>query len=592
MGIVTEDVRRVREQTDIVQLISEHTQLRKSGAQWMGLCPFHGENTPSFSVNYELGVYHCFGCGESGDAIDYVRNKQHLDFSGAVEYLAAKANISLRYTDSNESEKKGRRKELLDLVQKAVDFYHDCLINRPDARPAREYLKSRGYNGEVAKRFSLGWAPKEWDSLSKHLDTSDENFVDAGLGALNRYEKQYDFFRDRIMFPIFNERGEAVAFGGRKLPDGEDPKYKNTSDKAKTYSKKETLYGLNWAKTEASKLSEIIVCEGYTDVIGAHLAGIEQTVATCGTSMTEDHARKLRRFAPRVVLAYDADNAGQKAAERVYGWEEQFELEFAVAELPEGSDPGDLARQDPAALRRAIEEAKPFLQFRIEQELKRGDLSTPEGRARTAANAGHLAMEHPNPMVRDPYIMQIADQCSVPPDQLRTLLQNTVPQQSTNQKNVQIQDQQEEILHVQIPAVEKQALQFFLHRKDEIEEYLMPVLFLSPEGQLIYETLKETESDLHAAREQSDERLSSVLFEIGTAEVIDEDPLGILSRLLALAAKQKADELSSIARKEDSFDDLIEDINFLLRQVDALSEAPQDIEPLEPLLEWFRGIPS
>ena len=592
MGIVAEDVRRVREQTDIVQLISEHTQLRKSGTQWMGLCPFHGENTPSFSVNYEMGVYHCFGCGESGDAIDYVQNKQHLDFAGAVEYLAAKANISLRYTDSNENEQRGRRKELLDLVQKAVDFYHDCLINRPDARPARDYLRSRGYDGEVARQFSLGWAPKEWDGLSKHLNTSNKNLEDAGLGALNKYNNQYDFFRDRIMFPIFNERGEAVAFGGRQLPDGELPKYKNTSDRAKIYSKKETLYGLNWAKTEASKVSEIVVCEGYTDVIGAHLAGIERTVATCGTSMTEYHAKKLRRFAPRVVLAYDADKAGQAAAERVYGWEEQFELEFAVAELPEGSDPGDLARHDPAALRRAIEEAKPFLQFRIEQKLKRGDLSTPEGRARTAANAGHLAMEHPNPMVSDPYIMQIADQCLVTPDQLRTLLQNTVPQQSTKQKNAQIQDKQEEVLHAQIPAVEKQALQFFLHRKDEIEDYLMPVLFLSTAGQLIYKTLKETKGDLHAAREQTDESLSSVLLEIAAGDVIDEDSLGILSRLLALAAKQKADELSSIARQEDSFDDLLEDINFLRRQTDVLSEAPQSIDPLEPLLEWFRGIPS
>ena len=592
MGIVAEDVRRVREQTDIVQLISEHTQLRKSGTQWMGLCPFHGENTPSFSVNYEMGVYHCFGCGESGDAIDYVQNKQHLDFAGAVEYLAAKANISLRYTDSNENEQRGRRKELLDLVQKAVDFYHDCLINRPDARPARDYLRSRGYDGEVARQFSLGWAPKEWDGLSKHLNTSNKNLEDAGLGALNKYNNQYDFFRDRIMFPIFNERGEAVAFGGRQLPDGELPKYKNTSDRAKIYSKKETLYGLNWAKTEASKVSEIVVCEGYTDVIGAHLAGIERTVATCGTSMTEYHAKKLRRFAPRVVLAYDADKAGQAAAERVYGWEEQFELEFAVAELPEGSDPGDLARHDPAALRRAIEEAKPFLQFRIEQKLNRGDLSTPEGRARTAANAGHLAMEHPNPMVSDPYIMQIADQCLVTPDQLRTLLQNTVPQQSTKQKNAQIQDKQEEVLHAQIPAVEKQALQFFLHRKDEIEDYLMPVLFLSTAGQLIYKTLKETKGDLHAAREQTDESLSSVLLEIAAGDVIDEDSLGILSRLLALAAKQKADELSSIARQEDSFDDLLEDINFLRRQTDVLSEAPQSIDPLEPLLEWFRGIPS
>tara|TARA_B100000427_G_scaffold107293_1_gene88951 strand:- start:4122 stop:4727 length:606 start_codon:yes stop_codon:yes gene_type:complete len=201
-------------------------------------------------------------------------------------------------------------------------------------------------------------------------------------------------------------------------------------------------------------------------------------------------------------------------------------------------------------------------------------------------------MEHPNPMVSDPYIMQIADQCSVTPDQLRTLLQNTVPQQSTNQKNVQIQDKQEEVLHAQIPAVEKQALHFFLHRKDEIEDYLIPVLFLSATGQLIYETLKETEGDLHAAREQTDASLSSVLLEIAAGDVIDEDPLGILSRLLALAAKQKADELSSIARQEDSFDDLLEDINFLRRQTDALSEAPQSIEPLEPLLEWFRGIPS
>ena len=245
MGIVDEDIRRVRDQTDIVQIINQHTQLRKVGTRWQGLCPFHDENTPSFSVNYELGVYYCFGCRASGDAITFVREKENLDFAGAVEHLAAKANISLRYTDKDENESRSRRKDLLNLVQKAVDFYHDCLLNHPQARPAREYLKSRGYDGKIAKQFSLGWAPAEWDDLAKHLKVSVEDLQDAGLGGLNRYGKQYDFFRDRIMFPIFNERGEPLGFGGRQLPEGEGPKYKNTSDGAKVYSKSEVLYGLN-----------------------------------------------------------------------------------------------------------------------------------------------------------------------------------------------------------------------------------------------------------------------------------------------------------------------------------------------------------
>ena len=593
MGIVEEDIRRVRDETDIVQIINQHTQLRKVGTRWQGSCPFHDENTPSFSVNFELGVYYCFGCRASGDAITFVREKENLDFAGAVEYLAAKANISLRYTDKNENETKGRRQELLELVGKAVNFYHDCLINQPEARPAREYLKSRGYNREIAAQFSLGWAPAEWDNLAKHLHVSAEDLQDAGLGGLNRYGKQYDFFRDRVMFPIFNERGEPVGFGGRQLPEGEGPKYKNTSDAAKIYSKSQVLYGLNWAKTEAGRLSEIVVCEGYTDVIGAHLAGIERAVATCGTAMTSDHAKKLRRFAPRIVLAYDADNAGQAAAERVYGWEEEFELEFAIADLPEGSDPGELSRKDPAALRRAVEEAKPFLQFLIDRELKRGDLSTPERQVRTAEEAARLVTEHPNPMVKDSYVIQIADTCHVNPEDLRRRMQDLAPRTPTQKRISEEGIEKEKVFKIEIAEVERQALEILLHRREEIVDYLLPALFLTGVAREAYETVEDANGDFHAAREMAEESVSSILVEVVASEATEEDSLGVLSRLLALAAEQKAAELSAVAKREDNYDrELLDDIQYLRSQVATLREVPEDVKALKPLLEWFRSATS
>ncbi len=590
MGIVDEDVRRVRDQTDIVQLINQHTQLRHVGTRWQGLCPFHDENTPSFSVNYELGVYYCFGCRASGDAITFVREKENLDFAEAVEHLAARANISLRYTDQNENENRGRRRELLDLVGKAVDFYHDCLLKRPEARPARDYLKSRGYDSEIAKQFSLGWAPAEWDELSKHLKVSADDLKDAGLGGLSRRGEQYDFFRDRVMFPIFNEKGEPIGFGGRQLPDGEGPKYKNTSDAAKIYSKSQVLYGLNWAKTEAGRLSEIVVCEGYTDVIGAHLAGVERAVATCGTALTEDHAQKLKRFAPRVVLAFDADNAGQNAAERVYGWEEKFGLQFAIANLPDGLDPGELSREDPAALRQSIEEAKPFLQFLIDRELKRGDLSSPERQARTAEEAARLVLEHPNPMVRDAYVMKIADACHVDPEELRRRMQNLTPRAHVKQRSNSETIEREEIFEIEIAGAERQALEILLHRREEIVDYLMPALFLTGVAREAYEAVEEAEGDFHAAREASEESVSSVLVEIVASESPEEDSLGVISRLLALAAERKAAELSAVARSEDNFDsDLVNDIQYLRGQAAGLREVPEDIEALKPLFEWFRS---
>ena len=590
MGIVDEDVARVRDETDMVRLITQHTQLKKSGRQWMGLCPFHGEKSPSFSVNQEKGVYYCFGCQVSGDAIDFVREMENLDFAGAVEYLAGRAGVTLRYTDRNEGKAHSRRKHLTEAIGRAVAFYHDLLLSDPAARPAREYLKARGFDGDVARRFSIGWAPDDWSQLAGHLQLSDGDLKASGLGGINKRGGQYDAFRARIMFPIFDERDNPVGFGGRKLPDGEDPKYRNTSDAAETYSKSRVLYGLNWAKTEAGRRDEIVVCEGYTDVIGFHLAGLERAVATCGTAMTPDHARKLARFAPRVVLAFDADGAGQSAAERVYEWEEEFGLQFAVADLPADADPGDLFRTDPEGLRRAVEEARPFLEFRIDRVLRRGDLTTAEGRAHAAEDAAALVAQHPNALVRDQYMVSIADRCRLDVEQLRqrSLNRRAAPVKRPRGHGETAGDP------VRIPerlTPETQALRLLAHRPEEIAGYLSGILFADPTSLAVYRALgaqgeaRAAVSALNADPEG--EAAAALLARLVVEDAGDDQPVGVLSRLLSLAAERLAVELEAVARRDDDLATYQPSISYLRTQVIQLREPGFDIADLEPLLRWL-----
>jgi DNA primase len=425
VGIVDEDIARVREASDIVAVISEHVQLKRVGRRWSGLCPFHAEKSPSFSVNQEEGLYYCFGCQASGDTITFVREVERLDFVAAVEKLATKAGVSLRYTDADEGHKRKRRSVLTAAVAEAAAFYHQRLLSAEDAAPARSYLRSRGFTGEEVRHFQLGWAPEGWDELARALRLPDEVWVESGLGFLNSRNRQTDFFRGRILFPIHDTAGNPVAFGGRILPGAADgpsgrpqPKYKNSAE-SPIYAKSRTLYALHWAKGHIVAADEAIVCEGYTDVIGFAAAGLPRAVATCGTSLTEDHFRVLRSFARRVVLAFDADAAGQNAAERFYEWERRFEIDVAVADLPPGKDPGDLARDDPEALRRAVAEARPFLEFRVARVLDRANLATAEGRARAAEQALAVIAEHPNDLVRDQYVMEVASRTRLDADRLR-----------------------------------------------------------------------------------------------------------------------------------------------------------------------------
>ncbi len=423
MGILAEDVARVREATDIVALISNTVALRKAGRRWQGLCPFHSEKTPSFSVNAEEGLYYCFGCRASGDAITFVRQTEGLDFAAGVETLAARAGVTLRYDNKGEAAQSGRRKKLAEVVATAAEWYHERLLQHPDAGAARGYLRSRGLTGDEVRSFKVGWAPTEWDALCAALRSkaSAEDLTATGLAAVSSRGGLIDNFRGRVLFPVFDARGDPVGFGGRILPDAGErsgPKYKN-SPESPLYAKSRLLYGLNWAKEAMVRAGEVIVCEGYTDVIGLHAAELPQAVATCGTSLTEDHVKTMRRFCDRIVLAFDADAAGSAAAERIYLWESAHQLDVYVADLPAGCDPDDLARRDPEDLRERVAEARPFLAYRIDRALGRGNMNTTEGRVRAADAALAVIDEHPSTIVRDQYLMAVADRCRLPPDGLR-----------------------------------------------------------------------------------------------------------------------------------------------------------------------------
>jgi DNA primase len=414
MAISEAEIAQVRSATDIVALITEYVALKKAGRRWQGLCPFHAEKSPSFSVNAEEGRYYCFGCRVSGDQITFVREMQHLDFVEAVRSLADRAGIELHEDDSSAPARK-EKQEFLRAMDQAVAWYHDRLLNSPDARGARDYLRSRGISGAVARAFHLGWAPDDWDALSSSLDLSTKVLEGTGLGFINKRGRRQDALRARLIFPIFDSSNKAIAVGGRILPgapespDGyREAKYKN-SPETPIYSKRRTLYGLNWAKDDVIRSGEIIVCEGYTDVIACFQAGLPRAVATCGTALGEDHFRTMRNFAKRIVLAYDADAAGQSAAASVYQWERQHEVDVFVAKLPVGSDPAELAQRDPAALAAAVADAVPYLEFRLERVLGGANLATAEGRARGAEAALRVLAEHPSDFVRDQYLVKVAD---------------------------------------------------------------------------------------------------------------------------------------------------------------------------------------
>jgi DNA primase len=411
MAYRREDIEQVRAATDLVELVAEVTKVKKSGRSVMAVCPFHEEKDPSLSVDRARGLYHCFGCGQSGDVFRFVQETQAVDFNDAVEMLARRAGIPL-HREPGAARRRDRREALIGVVEKTVGFYHERLRRAPDAAGARKYLRTRGYDADTVGRYRLGFSPNAGDVLVRHLreeKVAEDVMIAAGVAARGRSGRLFDRFRGRVMFPIFDLRGDAVGFGARLL-QGEGPKYLNSPETA-VYQKSRLLYGLNWAKAPIVRRNAAVVVEGYTDVIALARQGIETAVATCGTALGESHLDLLRRFTERVVLMFDADQAGVDASLRGFERSMPGDLDLRVALLPAGRDPADVAAAgDVGVLKEAIEGSEPLLQFRIEQELRHYDyLGEREAAARALNAVAALVALHPDEVVRREYEEDLAN---------------------------------------------------------------------------------------------------------------------------------------------------------------------------------------
>ena len=640
MGIVDEDIARVREATDAAVVIGEQVALRRNGNRLVGLCPFHAEKSPSFSVNAAEGLWYCFGCQARGDVITFVRETQHLDFAQAVEWLAARAGIQLRYDTPGANRDQQRKGALTDAMTRAVEWYHQRLLTGPDAKTARGYLRERGYDGDVVRAFKLGWAPEGWDELSRALAAMEipaDAVRDAGLGFVNKAGRQMDAFRSRVMFPIFDTDGKPVAFGGRILPGGDGPKYKN-SQEGPLYSKRRILYGLNWAKGDVVAAGEVIVCEGYTDVIAFHRVGLARAVATCGTALADEHMARLKNFARRIILAYDADGAGQGAAERFYAWEHKLELDIHVLQLPEGTDPGEFGARDPEGLREAVANARPFLAFRLDRIRGGADLSTPEGRSRYSERALEAIAAHPSDLVRDQYVMQVSDWARVPADRLRQRLNEIrsrppavpaarapgatrptgagSPAAAPNEDRGGWEGREgwEAAPAASDPArktastgrrpvvvggrAEMEALRWAIHRPEAValrlDAFLRPdvvagpledVLFEAPLHRAAFEALLAAPT-LGEAIDRADPDVADLLHRLAVEEPEeDADPDDALTIIVRLACERKLADIYADARINQSGVNLA----WPKQQMEALSDPEHRVEAATQLLGWLTG---
>ena len=411
-----DDRERVRQATNIVELVEAVTKVTKKGRTFKAICPFHQEKTPSLSLEPAKGLYHCFGCQKGGDVFDFVMETQALSFPEALEWLAQRANITLT-RDPRQAKSRGERQRLIEAVEAAAEFYHDRLKTSADAGGARAYLRGRGFDAEAVSHSKLGYAPDGWDALISHLkakNVREQVIIDAGLGRRSSRGRLHDWFRHRILFPIFDERGDAVGFGGRILETGE-PKYLNTPE-TRLYHKARLLYGLNWAKAPITRQGYAVVVEGYTDVMALHRAGYPVAVATCGTALGDDHFDLLRRFADTIVMAFDADEAGAAAALRAGSLEvpTDLSLDLRVALMPSGKDPADLVQDgEMDLLAKAVDESVPFVQFRIDSELTRHNLGEAEGRTRAVHALAPIIAQVRDPIARSEYVRTVARRTGV-----------------------------------------------------------------------------------------------------------------------------------------------------------------------------------
>jgi DNA primase len=439
------DIDEVRQRVNIADVVGDYVTLKSAGVGSMkGLCPFHDERSPSFHVRPQAGFYHCFGCGEGGDAYSFLQKIDHLSFQEAVERLAERVGYQLTYEDGSGGAPAGNRARLYAANQAAEKFFREHL-GKPEAELGRAFLGERGFDALAAERFGVGFAPASYDALSKHLVAAGftiQELLDAGLVSQGD-RGVYDRFRGRLVWPIRDVTGQTIGFGARKLrEDDQGPKYLNTPETA-VYHKSRVLYGLDLAKRDIAKQRQVVIVEGYTDVMACHLAGITTAVATCGTAFGGDHVTVVRRVLGdsddpaqatkgEVIFTFDPDEAGQKAASRAFAEESRFAAQTFVAVPPEGLDPCDVRiTKGDEALREVIAHRRPMYEFMIKQVMNQCDLNTVEGRTLALRAAAPVVSKIRDRVIRDGYARELAGWLGMNPDdvlrEIRAGATNTTP---------------------------------------------------------------------------------------------------------------------------------------------------------------------
>ena len=447
-----EDIEAVRERARIEDVVGEHVTLKSAGVGSLkGLCPFHDERTPSFHVRPQLGYWHCFGCGEGGDVITFIEKINHLGFAEAVEYLADRTGVQLRYEEGGAVRRgvePGTRQRLMDANRLAEAWFCEQLAT-PEAQAGRDFLTARGFDRHAAAHFGVGYAPAGWDNLARHLrgaGYTEAELVDSGLCSRGGQDgrRVYDRFRGRLIWPIRDVTGATVGFGARKLAeDDQGPKYLNTPE-TPVFHKSQVLYGLDLAKREVARSHRIVVVEGYTDVMAAHLSGVTTAVATCGTAFGADHVRVVRRLlgdiddpaagvvtgqgrearGGEVIFTFDGDAAGQKAALRAYAEDQRFATQTFVAVDPGGLDPCDLRmKEGDSGIPRLLSRRVPLFEFVIRTSLSHLDLDTSEGRVRGLRSAAPVVAGIRDRALKREYTRRLAGWLGLPDAEVHAAVQ-------------------------------------------------------------------------------------------------------------------------------------------------------------------------
>ena len=572
--IKQEDVEAVRERTDLVRLVSQYLTLKRAGGDNMtGLCPFHQEKTPSFSVSPGKQLFYCHGCGKGGDAIGFLRELEHLSFTEAVERLAQQAGITLRYEGDSPAERRAaaRRAALIKANEEAAGLFATMLAEGREAEEARAYVAGRGITPGSVERFGIGYAPTYPDFLLRRLSRafSPEILLEAGLATRGDDGTMRDRFRGRITFPIHDLQGRGIGFGARILPTdaraSELAKYLNTAE-TPIYKKHEVLFNLAGARAAISRSGEVYVVEGYTDVIGLVQAGIENAVATCGTALGEGHFRLLSRFAQRAILAFDSDEAGARAAERAYAFQETFPVQAVVMIMPQGLDPADfVAKHGADAVREAAKTARPLVEYMVRRTVARHDLSSVEGQSAAVADALSILEGLSDPVRRSEYGHLVADLAGVSESSVIQALELRLgghPQEiAKTMKRVSAQDK-----------VEREMLKLLARDVDTFRTYavqLEPDHFRNPSHRRLFEALSAADGDVGAIAGGEDQKLASSIAAIAVepldGEADAEYAHSVWARLQEFWLKGRSDAMRMRLQKlnptvDPSYDELFREL--------------------------------